>query len=132
MAPLLFGQPLAQRIHQRLQAAQALDLRLLVVRQQLFGQLLQPPLGQGAGVQKVADIDLFKPRERVRERAVEAVDMAFVLDQHQPGQAVEPLDRHAVQAGAHALHQIQPFPQRDGNPVPAQIVQKGQEHQLIR
>ncbi len=80
MALLLFLQALLQGLHQLLEAAHGLDLRLLLVGQELLGQGLEP-LGRDVGGEAV--LDGLQPLEHVAEHPVELVEVLLVL--HQAG-----------------------------------------------
>ena len=74
---LLLGETLAQRLHQLFPAAQRLDVRFFLVGQIALGEFAQPFLGEfGLWVGRGLD-----PLEALPEHAVEAVEMALVLDQ---------------------------------------------------
>ena len=77
VARLLLREPLLQRLHQLVPAAQRLDLRLVLGREQPLELLPQPLLGDLR-----ADVeDRVDALEVRREREVEAVEERLVLDQ---------------------------------------------------
>ncbi len=128
MPSLLLFQPLLQRLHELLEAAERFDQLFLLVGQVFFGEPAQPFLGQ------VGDVDMpfaghgLQPLEHVREDLVEAVDVPFVLHECGARQVVEPLDVVLDQPRIHAFEQRKIFPQRDGDLRSLEFEEEGQEH----
>ncbi len=92
MPALLLGEPLAQRLHQLVPAAQRLDLRLLLRRQIALAERPQPFVGQ-FGLRVGRRLDAV---EAFAEHAVEAVEVALVLDEGRARQEVEFVDVEAA------------------------------------
>src|SRR5262249_1995804 len=92
---LLLGEPLAQSLHQLFPAASRLDQPFLLLRQEALGELSQPFLRYlRLGIRQGLDA-----LEAMPEYAVEAVEMALVLDQRGAREKVELVDvesRHAL------------------------------------
>ena len=82
---LLLLEPLGEPLHQ-LVPAQCLDLRAFFLREMSLGQQLQPVFGQRFLQRLECLLDAL---EVLRERAVEPVEMFFVLDQRGAGQEIE-------------------------------------------
>ena len=129
VAALLLGEPLLQRLHQLLEAAERLDLGLLRVGQEFFGQLADPLLGD-LRLDRVADG--LQPLEGLREDPVEAVDVCLVLHQQRARQIVEILYPLAGQIGLQRLHQGEVLAQRHRHASALQVVEEGQEHRCSR
>ncbi len=127
MAFLLLFQPLLQRLHQLVEAAQRLDLRLLLVGQIFFGQQPQPVLGDVGG-QILARADRFHALEHRPEHLIEPVIVFLVLDQNRARQVIEGLDLAPRQIAIHGLHQMEPFLHRHRNLGVAQGGEEGEEH----
>ena len=122
---LLLRQPLGQRAHQLLEAAEALDLGLLLLGQQPLGLLAQPVVGYVAQ-------DLGQPLHAVEEVAkgeVEPVVVRLVLDQAEPAQRVEVVERAMDDARVQRGKQVQQLAQRDRQPAGAQLEEEVDEHQ---
>ena len=128
MAALLLGQPLGQRLHQLLPAAERLDLTLLLLRQVLLRQLAEPFLRDlgGDGIGAVGDA--FQPLEDVGEDLIEAVDVSLVLNEAGARQVVEVLDAVVGDPLPHRLHQRQILLEGDRHLGLAQFVEEGREH----
>src|SRR5690606_8978883 len=88
VAALLLFQPLLQRLHQLLPAAQRLDQFLLVLAEVLLDQLAQPLLRN----HRRRGVDAGDALEVGREYQVVAVEELLVLDQAGAGEMVEVLD----------------------------------------
>ncbi|MNI75290.1 hypothetical protein D3C73_1314280 [compost metagenome] len=129
MALLLLLQPLLQRLHQLVEAAQRLDLGLLLVGQVFLGQQPQPVLGDVGG-DLLAGADALQPLEHLAEDLIEAVVVLLVLDQNGARQVIESLHVAPGHALVHGLHQMEPFLERHGHLGLAQGGEKGQEHGL--
>ena len=125
VALLLLGQPLAQRLHQLVEAAQRLDLRLLLLGKGALGQLAQPVLGDLRLQRRVHPL---KALEHMGEHPVEAVQVALVLDQGGARQVVEAVHRQVGHAPVHRLHQHEVLAQRHGRLGVAQLGEQAQEH----
>jgi hypothetical protein len=123
MALLLFGEALAQGLHQLVEA-ELFDLGALLRRQKALGELAQPFSRD------------FRPFDGLRERQdafegrgeddVEFVEIALVLDQQRARQAVEVIDRLVRQIGLQRAHQIEIFARRHGN---MGLPQRGEERE---
>ncbi len=124
----LFGQPLLQRLHQRLEPAQGLYLGPFLGCQMPFAQLFQPRARQVQRLQHLVCRDRRKPGEAAREGAVEAVDPAFVLDHGQPGQVIEGLGVISDQTRRHPFQKGQEFAHRHRHPLFPQGLEERQEH----
>jgi hypothetical protein len=124
---LLFLEPLLQRLHQLVEPAQRLDLRLLLVGQVFLVQQPQPVLGH---VQRrlVARADGLDPGEHLAEHLIEPVVVFLVLDQHGPRQVVEVIDLPPRHIAIHGLHQMEPFLHRHGHARVSQGGEEGEEH----
>ncbi|MNE10496.1 hypothetical protein D3C80_1032130 [compost metagenome] len=130
MPALLLLQTLLQRLHQLVEAAQGLDLGLLLVGQELLGQQPQPVLGNVGG-QVLTRAHRLQPLEHLGEHLIEPVIVLLVLDQHRPRQMVKGLDVPAGHVLVHGLHQMEPFLQRNWHTGFAQGGEEGQEHQKV-
>ena len=86
---LLLLEPLLQRLHQLVPAAERLDLRHLLGREVPPGQLLQPVGGQFLLQQVEGLLDAL---EVMREGLVETVEVLLVLDQRGTRKKVEIFD----------------------------------------
>ncbi len=128
MAPFLFSQALAQRLHQLVKAAEGLDAGLFFGGQVLFGQLLQPVLGQGDGLQHLIGADRLQPLEGLGKGTVKAVEVALVLYHGGAREVIEPLGVVGDQTGGKALQKGKIFLRRDRHALPAQRLEEGQEH----
>jgi hypothetical protein len=128
----LFLQPLAQSLHQLVEAAQRLDLGLLLVAEVTFIELAEPVLGD-VRHDLVPRPDPLDAVEHLAEHLVEAIVVLLVLDQHGAGQVVEVLDRHAGagahDAAVHGLHQVEPLLGGNRHPDVAKGGEEGHEHQ---
>ena len=131
---LLLVQALAQRIHQRVEAAQRLDLRPFLWRQVLFGHPAQPFVGQnpGGGAAGLRRRRSLQPAEYLAENQVEPVKMPLVLHQGGAGQEVEVFDAVIGNAGPHRAQQGQVFGDRGRYPRVAQGEDEGGEHATRR
>ena len=129
VALLLLLETLLQRLHQLLPAAQRLDLRLLLVGQELLGELAQPllrDLGRDAlGGQRLEAL------EDVAEHPVELVEVPLVLHQDGARQIVEIVDAVVGDALLHRLHQRQVLLDGDRHLGRAQFEEEVDEHGAI-
>ena len=126
---LLLGQALAQGLHELVPTAQRLDGGHLLGRQQLFGQLLQPFLGQlGDDV----GADRLQAPEEMGEDPVEPVHMPFVLHQGGAGEKIEALDAGVGAAGLERAQQGQVFGEGGGNSRGAELGDEAGEHRALR
>src|SRR5690606_17715380 len=80
VALFLLLQALLQRLHQLVETAERLNLRLLLVGQVFFGQQPQPVLGDVGG-DLFAGADALQPLEHLAEDLIEAVVTLLVPDQ---------------------------------------------------
>ncbi len=118
-----------QRLHQGLEAAQRLDLGLLLLREDAVGQRAQPFLGQLGDIDPLARLrQRFEPLEDAAEHAVEGVDLGLVLHQGGAGEVIERLDVVVREAVPHGLQQRQILAHRDGNAFPAKALEQRREH----
>ncbi len=103
VAPLLLREPLLERLHQLVPAAQRLDLRLVLGREQALELLAQPLLRDlGADVeQRVHALEIGGEREVV------AVELRLVLDQRGAREMVEIVDRQRDDTRLQRLEQRQ-------------------------
>ena len=97
VAGLLLREALAQRLHQRVPAAERLDARLFLLGQGEREAFFQP-VGRHLGGEQRLERGLGAPEVR-GEDAVEAVEVALVLDQHGAGEEVELFGRGKVFGG---------------------------------
>ena len=125
---LLFLEPLPQRLHQLLEAAECLDQLLLLVGQVLFGEPPQPFLRDIGDVDRAFARQRLDALEDMRKDLVEAVDVALVLHQRGARQVVKALDVELHQPGIHALEQRQVLAQRDRHARGLQLEEEGDEH----
>ena len=128
MAALLLGQPLLQRLHQLVKAAQSRNLRLFLGGQMFFGQLCQPVAGQINRLQHLGVRNRLKPLEGLGKGAVIAVKVALVLHHGGAAKVVEPLGLIGHKPGLQTFQKGQIFAQRHRHPFIAQGKEEGQEH----
>src|SRR5262249_18365088 len=83
VAAVLLGEALAQRLEQLVEAAHGLDHLLLLLREVLFRELLEP-FGRNLDHESVAE--QLEALEHVTEHPVELVEVALVLDQRRARQ----------------------------------------------
>ena len=126
--PFCSSQPLAQRLHQLLEAAERLDQLLLLVGQVLLGKPPQPFLGDVGDVDRAFARQRLDALEDMRKNLVEAVDMALVLHQRRARQIVKTLDVELHEPRIHAFEQGQIFAQRDRNAGSLQLEEERDEH----
>ncbi len=86
MAARLFLQPVSQGVHQRLPIAQGRKLFFFRIAQQQL-HLFRQPLRGDLTVQRLKPI--LEAFEVGAERAIESIEMFFVLDQSYPGQVIK-------------------------------------------
>ncbi len=121
----LFFEALLQRLHQLVPAAQRLDLRLLFVGQEFFGQRLQPFVGD----LRVDGLDgVLEPLEHVPEHPVELVEVALVLHQRRAREVVEILDVRRDRVLLQRLDQHEIFLEGDRHVRRAQFGEEALEH----
>ncbi len=106
VAALLLLQPLLQRLHQLVEAAERLDQLLFLLGQVLLGELAQPFLGQVGDVDRVFARNRLDAPEDMGEHLVEAVDVALVLHQRRARQIIEALDVIGDEIGLHASSRV--------------------------
>ena len=128
--PFCSLEPLLQRLHQLLEAAERLDQLLLLLGQVLFGEPAQPFLRDIGDVDRAFAGQRLDALEDVRKHLVEAVDVALVLHQRGAREVVKALDVELHQPGIHALEQRQVLAQRDRNARGLQFEEEGDEHGL--
>ena len=126
MPALLLRQALLEGLHQLVEAAQRLDLRLLLVGEQLLGELGQP-VGRDLG--REALVDLLEALEHVAEHPIELVEVLLVLHQRRARQVVEAVHVQPDHVPVHGLHQQQVLAQGHGHLGGAQFGEQLQEHQ---
>ena len=124
VATLLFGETLAQALHQLL-VAERLDLRFLLLRQIFFGELLQPV---GWNFRREIREPELEALEDLPENAVELVEIALVLHQRRAGEKVEILYRGAGAIALEGRHQREIFAQGGRDTRATQGGEEGQEH----
>src|SRR5579875_22792 len=125
LVPLfLFGEAPAQRLHHFFPAAEGGDLFFLLLGEMALGEFFEPFLGQVR--HRIGDA--FAAVEALSEDAVEAVEMALVLDERGARQKVEALDIVPGDALVHRLQQGQVFAQRYRYPGPPQLEKERDEH----
>ncbi len=108
VAPFLLREPLLQRFHQLVPAAQRLDLRLVLGREQPL-ELLPQPLLRNLG----ADVeDRVHALEIGGEREVVAVEQRLVLDERGARQMIEIVDRQRDDARLQRFEQRQELARR--------------------
>jgi hypothetical protein len=122
---LLLLHPLLEGLHQLVEAAEGLDLGLLLLGQELLGELLQP---FRRDVRHQALIHLLQALEHVGEHAVELVEVALVLHQGRTGEVVEVVGGDADHALVHRLHQGEVFAQAHRHFGVAQFGEEAEEH----
>ncbi|MNT05159.1 hypothetical protein D3C72_1397690 [compost metagenome] len=110
MALLLLLQQFVQAVHQ-LVVAEFLQLRLLLLGQ-LALHALEKPVERNRRVRVEGRVDAL---EILGKRAVELVEMCFILDQGQARQIVKIIHRSADDVLLQRLKQGQKFLDRDGN-----------------
>ena len=125
VAFLLLLQALLQGLHQLLEAAQRLDLGLLLVGEELFCELLQP---FRRDVRHQVLVDPLEALEDMGEDPVELVEVPLVLHQGGAGQVVEVVHVQADDVAVHRLHQGEVFPQGHRHLGVAKLREKAQEH----
>src|SRR5712692_11207086 len=121
---LLLLEPLAQRLHQLLPAAEGLDLLLLLLRQRELG-LLQQPFQWYLGLRALTGLDAVP---ELAEGAVELVEVRLVLHQRRARQVVELLDRLADDPHPHRLEQRQVLLDGDRKFVRLQLEEEIDQH----
>ena len=105
MAALLIAQALGEGLHQLVEAAERLDLGALFGGEMLLGELAQPIDGQVEPVDDRLDGQELQTAKGSGEDAVEAVDVALVLDQGGAGEMVEALGVVAGEAGVEGFEE---------------------------
>ena len=128
VAAFLLLQPLAQRLHQLLEAAERLDEPLLLLRQVLFREPAQPLLGKFARLHSGLSRYRLQPAEMRREDPIEPIDVSLVLYQAGAREKVEGVDIEIRQALLHPLDEAQVFAQRNGQLFRLQLQEKRKQH----
>ena len=125
VAALLLLEPLLERLHQLVPAAERLDLRLFLLGEVAIDQLAQP-LGRDL---------LAESRERLldalevrRECAIEAIEVFLVLHHRRAGEVVEVVDAVTGDARFERLQQRQVLGQRYGDARFAQREEEARQH----
>ena len=124
MPAFLLGEPLAQRFHQFVPAAERLDEFFLLLGQVPLGEFAQPFLGQ-FGLRIGRGLDAL---EAMPEHTVEAVEMPLVFHQRGARQKIEFVDVEPRDPLAHRLHQGQELAQAGRHLGGAQFEEEGDEH----
>ena len=125
VAALLLLQPLLERRHDLVPRAERLDPLHLLGAEVLFGDQLQPFLGDRlGGIVQLGDDAL----EHLAEDAVEAVEHGLVVNEHRAGEIIELLRVAANNLGVERLQQQQMLLQAGRNPALAQRLDEGDEH----
>ena len=104
--PLLLLEALTQRVHQLVEAAERFDLGHLLRREVFFGNFSEPFVREFAGDGAGGGLEAL---EDLTENAVEAVEVALVLDEGGAAEEVEILDVVIGHAGTHGAEQRQIF-----------------------
>ena len=128
VAALLLFEPLAQRLHQLVEAAKCRDQFLLLVGQVLFGKPPQPFFGEVGDVDRAFARQRFDTPEDMGKHLVEAVDVTLVLHQRGAREIVKSLDVELHQPGIHPLQQRQILAQRNRNARGLELEEEGDEH----
>jgi hypothetical protein len=111
VAALLFFETLLQRLHQLFPATQRFDEFLFFLSQRFFGELFKPLLRDVFGQH---GIERLHALEVVREGAVEAVEVGFVLHQRGAGEVVEIVHAAVDDAFVERFYKGEVFLDRDG------------------
>ena len=90
--PSCSRRPLAQRLHQLVEATERFDFGAFLGRQVLLGQLLQPIRRDLGGLQNLLGRDRLQAAEGMGKALVEPVEVALVLHHGGAGEVVEPVD----------------------------------------
>ena len=128
MAPLLLGEPLAQRLHQ-LQEAELLDLIALLGTEIKLNHPAQPFLRQFARLDRGGYGE--NALEGGGEDDIELVEIALVLDQERARKAVEFVDRHLRQIAFERPHEVEIFARRRRHMRLTQIGEELKKHVAI-
>ena len=112
---LLFLEPLAERLHQLVPAAERFDLRFLFFGQQALGEFFEPFPGQLDLRHLRACGGAFEPLEALGKDAIEFVEMPLILHQRGAGQIVETLGIVDDEVLLHRLQQSEIFAQGAGH-----------------
>ncbi len=125
MTPLLLGEALFQGLEQ-LVPAERLQFGLLRLGQILLGELAQPFLGDGGGLDPLAQ--RLQPLEDRGEDPIEPVEMGLVLHQDGAGEEVELLHALVGEVALHRLEQGEVFAQGHRHAGLAQAREELQQH----
>ncbi|MNZ95141.1 hypothetical protein D3C78_1142750 [compost metagenome] len=126
VALLLLGQALLEGFEQLLQAAETVELGLVLLAEKALELLAQPVLGDQRLERR---IETLQAVEVAGEGAVELVEMPLVLHQYGARQVIE-----GVHVGEHhltfeRLEQVEQLAQRHRHPGRAQFVEQVEQHE---
>ena len=128
VAFLLLLEALAEFLHQFLEAAEGLDLRLFLIAEQALHAFAQPVLGDR---RELLGQDRVDSVEVVAEGAIEAVEMAFVLDQDRAREAMQGFAIGKRKVGLQCCHEVEPFAQGHRHAGAAQGLEQADQHGAI-
>ena len=126
MASFLIGEALLERGHDLVPRPERVDFRHLLRGQILFGDQLEPFLGD-VGRQILAWRS-DHPLENRAENLVEAVELAFVVNEHASAEVIELLGFGRDDLGVERLEEQQMLLQAGRNPAAPQCLDKANEH----
>jgi hypothetical protein len=127
VAFLLFLEQLLEPLHQLLEPAHRLDLCLFLGRQVALEPLFEPFGRQGeCGIGQLLDAAKIGA-----ERLVELVEVALVLDQREPGEVIEIVERGADDTFAQRAEQRQVLLDRHRQLCGAQRVEEVDQHDAV-
>ncbi|MEY9534080.1 hypothetical protein AB7M37_003879 [Sinorhizobium fredii] len=124
----LLGEPLAQRLHQLVEAPKRLDEPLFLLGQVFLGELPQPFLGDGGFDKALRLRGRLEPGKGALEDPVEAVEVALVLDERRARQEIEGFNVEGGDPLLHSLDQRQELPERHRDLLGLQFEEEGDEH----
>ena len=130
VAALLLAQAVGERLHQLVEAAHRLDLRLLLGRQMPLDELAQPVVGQVEPERDLGDGQPLEPGEHPAEHPVEAVDLPLVLHEAGAGEEVEGLGVVERQPGVEPGEEVEVLAEADRDLRGAQLGEEPGEHQI--
>ena len=126
MAAFLFGETLAQRLHQFFEP-QLLQFGALFRRKIALDELFQPFLRDVDRLDRLRDAE--DSLEHLCESDVEGVEVALVLDQHRARQAVEVVDRLIGNLAIERAQKVEEFARGDRHARLAQFGEKVEKHE---
>ena len=121
----LLAHLLGEGLHELLETAHGLDLGLLLIREELVGDLLQP-FRRNVGNAKT--FKFFKALKDVPEDLIESIEVLLVLHQGGPGEVVEVVDIAVDHALVHRLHEHQVLLEGHGDLGLAEFGEETHEH----